>query len=181
LTVTSPSCRGQVGAQGQPHHRQRRHQRDRDGHAGQRVADVGPDEGDGAHRSGGQRGQQVDQPRADPARHLRVGGGGHGFRDRQADQVAQGDDDARSGDDHRDGPEQVAAVVEHHRQDDAEDRRHQWGDDHRPDDGGRRDDRRQHEQQPEPAQPGPDVGALEEQVLPHPDDVVGSDHGIRTG
>src|SRR3954451_13271485 len=69
---------------------------------GERVADVGADEGHRADRAGGQRGQQVDQSRADPARYLGVGRRGDRLRDGKPDQVAEGDDHARPGDDYRD-------------------------------------------------------------------------------
>src|SRR5271165_60170 len=64
---------GGAGFQGEADDGERRHQGDGDGHAGQGVGNVRPDQGHRAYGSGGQRGYQVGELEGGPGGHLGVG------------------------------------------------------------------------------------------------------------
>jgi hypothetical protein len=168
-----------AGLQRQPGHGQRRHQRDRDGHAGQRVGDIGSGQGNRTYRPGSQGGYQVRDARGDPGGDLAVGGRDHRVGDEQAHQPPDHHHGGRAGQHQHDAPAQVGPVGQHDGQHDPQDRGHQRGHDHGPDHGGcrvadhpgRGDHRCQRQQQPVAAQPAAAFGALEEQLVAHSLDV----------
>ncbi len=159
---------------------ERWHQRDRDRHARQRVGDVAADEGDRPHGTGGERGEEIDEPRVDPSGHLTVRRRNDIERDEQPDGVPDGDGQRRTADHEQDRTDQVGPVAEHDTEHRAEDRDHQGCDDHRPDDrggrigddSGRGDHRCEGQEDPEAAELPARLRPVEEHGIAHPLDVA---------
>jgi len=169
---------GKVGAAGTEEDAgvgQRRHQRDRDGNARQRVGHVLAARREGPGEAGGQRGEQINQSRRGPDHDLvdrcRVQPA-EGQRQEETYEYSGEDASGEHGDRRADSSTITGADAERR----AHDRNHQRGHDHRADHGGNGvreqavggDRRGQHEKCPEADQPLPHLWPVEHQDVANP-------------